>query len=430
MKKIFVRHSRAVEDGVRSGKWSIVAAALVAGSALMPATAFAADIDGNHARSWGGLWLGLGAGYSQNSYEGELGRDFCIASAGGSGEYSANSDCEASDGSVELSAGAATPEAAAASAAAIGVDGSNSAAALGAATAYGVSPSASASASVNPSIPDANEDSSVNGDLIVESNTAGVAATNQDGDAANVSTGRGINDQFNSARAANAAFYEPSSGLVGAASAVSVGGTGGTAEALAIGLSGLATSLSESEGGMAANVHMRFDHQTASNWVFGAELDLTATIGSDGRLSSGVEIETTGTIPDENFESSVEVDRNFDVDTNMLASVRLRLGYAMGDFMIYGTGGTAYTNVDATLTETGAFDGLSASRSQSESVNALGGVIGGGVSAFVADNAVVSLEGLYYRFDETIDFDGAGEEASVTLDDAFSVMMKFSIRTN
>jgi len=173
---------------------------------------------------------------------------------------------------------------------------------------------------------------------------------------------------------------------------------------------------------MAANLHMRFDHQAESNWVFGAELDLTATAGSDGRLSSATDIDSLG--------SSVEVDRAFDVDTNMLASARLRLGYAMDDFLIFGTGGVAYTNVDATLTEAFAFNGLSASRSQSKSANAFGGVIGGGISRFVTDDAVVSLEGLYYRFDKTTDFDNAGENASVTLDDAFSVMMKFSIRTN
>lgn len=203
---------------------------------------------------------------------------------------------------------------------------------------------------------------------------------------------------------------------------VSDGRADGSAEALAIGLSGLPTNISGSEGGMAPNFNARYDHQTESNWVFGAELDLIATTNSGGALSSGTVVEIS--------QNSVEVDRNVDVDTNLLASARLRFGYAMGDFLIYGTGGAAYTNLDATLTESGAFDGLSASRSQSESVNAFGGVIGGGVSAFVSDNAAVSLEGLYYRFNETIDFDNEGGDASVTLDDAFSVMMKFSIRTN
>jgi hypothetical protein len=48
----------------------------------------------------------------------------------------------------------------------------------------------------------------------------------------------------------------------------------------------------------------------------------------------------------------------------------------------------------------------------------------------VSDDTALSLEGPYDRFDETVDFDTAGGDTSVTLDDALSVMMKFSIRTN
>lgn len=222
------------------------------------------------------------------------------------------------------------------------------------------------------------------------------------------------------ARAASVALADPSRGILGTASRASAEGPNGSAEALAIGLSGLTDSISESDGGMAANINLRFDHQTEANWLLGAEVDFTATSGSDGRISSETTIEA--------IDSAVEVDRGFDVDTNMLASARLRLGYAMGDFLIYGTGGAAYTEFDATYTETGSYDGLSASRStRSKSADAFGGVIGGGLSAFVSDNAVITVEGLYYHFDEEIDF---GDDASVTFDKTFSVMTKFSIRTN
>jgi opacity protein-like surface antigen len=98
--------------------------------------------------------------------------------------------------------------------------------------------------------------------------------------------------------------------------------------------------------------------------------------------------------------------------------------------LLYGTGGIAYTNFDATVSTTGTYNGKSVSESSSKSANAFGGVIGGGISAFVSDNAAISIEGLYYRLDETIEFDDAGEDVSVSLDDAFSVMMKFSIRAN
>jgi hypothetical protein len=48
----------------------------------------------------------------------------------------------------------------------------------------------------------------------------------------------------------------------------------------------------------------------------------------------------------------------------------------------------------------------------------------------VSDDAALSLEGPYDRFDATVDFDTAGGDTSVTLDDALSVMMKLSIRAN
>lgn len=48
----------------------------------------------------------------------------------------------------------------------------------------------------------------------------------------------------------------------------------------------------------------------------------------------------------------------------------------------------------------------------------------------MSDDAALSLEGPYDRFDETVDFGTAGGDTLVILDDALSVMMKFSIRAN
>lgn len=124
------------------------------------------------------------------------------------------------------------------------------------------------------------------------------------------------------------------------------------------------------------------------------------------------------------------VGRSIEMDGSALASARLRLGYAMGDYMIYGTGGAAYTHFDATYRQEVALGGTSQSRSQSTSVDAVGGVIGGGVAVFVSDNAAVSLEGSYYMFDKTVDLGNGDNDASINLDDSFSVMMKFSIRAN
>lgn len=442
MKKNILLNAIAGNVCVDTRNWALAITALATGAVWLPAAAVAADIDGNQARNWGGFWIGFGAGYSENSYDGGLDRNFCITSANGSGAHEALSDCSASDGVVGVDAGAVTPGAAAAGAVDIAVDGSNSAVASGSGAILGANATASASAEADtgsasaqshveedsgPSSADTSASQSVPGSSTAPAtgsnfSSLSIAGVDTSGSPVQLDTTQQVQSSPHSARVVTAAFSDPSNGTLGAASAVRVGGPDGSAEALAIGLSGLPTNISGSEGGMAPNFNARYDHQTESNWVFGAELDLIATPNSGGALSSGTVVEISQNI--------VEVDRNVDVDTNLLASARLRFGYTMGDFLIYGTGGAAYTNLDATLTESGAFDGLSASRSQSESVNAFGGVIGGGVSAFVSDNAAVSLEGLYYRFNETIDFDNEGGDASVTLDDAFSVMMKFSIRTN
>ncbi|WP_395661760.1 outer membrane protein [Aestuariivirga sp.] len=220
-----------------------------------------------------------------------------------------------------------------------------------------------------------------------------------------------------------------STGVYGGASYASAEVDSAKAEALAIALGGLPQigEFSATGGGITPEIHLRLDHQTESNWIFGAEVNFSMAEGGEGSSAELVidPYDAGGAGPD-----TVTIVRGFDTETNALFSARLRLGYAMGDYMVYGTGGLAYADFSATLTTTGTYLGAEASESRTESGEAFGGVIGGGVSTFVADNATVSLEALYYNFDDEIDFDGTNEGMSVTLDDAFSLMAKFSIRTN
>lgn len=125
---------------------------------------------------------------------------------------------------------------------------------------------------------------------------------------------------------------------------------------------------------------------------------------------------------------AVGLQSGLEVKSNMLASANVRIGYAVGDFLLFGTAGGAYTQIDAKLNQTATFKSLSLSSSQSKSTGAFGAVFGGGLSYFVSDNAALSLEGQYYKFDKAIGFDGS--DTSANLDDAFSVMTKFIIRVN
>lgn len=211
-------------------------------------------------------------------------------------------------------------------------------------------------------------------------------------------------------------------GVFGAASYATAAVGASSAEALAIGFSGLPQGdLSGTDGGLSPDIHARYDYQTESNVIFGTEVSFTMPGGEGTNASQTISFDP---------EQRLTLDRGFETKTNYLASARLRLGYAMGDFMAYATGGLAYTDFKATATTTGDYEGHSITESASDSANALGGVIGGGVSTFVSDNATVSLEGLYYAFDRQIDFNEGNVNAKVSLDDSFSVMMKFSIRAD
>lgn len=65
--------------------------------------------------------------------------------------------------------------------------------------------------------------------------------------------------------------------------------------------------------------------------------------------------------------------------------------------------------------------------SASKSKDAFGAVVGGGLSTFISDRTVLSVEGLYYFFDEKIDFNEGGH---AELGHAYSVMATLSFRVS
>lgn len=392
---------------------TLAATTALVGAMMLGGEAAAADAGSTPSRKWGGFWLGFGAGDSEQSYGTELGRNFCFSSARGS----AQAVCEFTDDSVKTTATASTPTSAAASAAAAASDGSQSI--VGSATAVSVGDGTAAAADVTASTAPLSVSTSVAiSDYTI---AAATSSTSSGGGLQSAGTGLGESSGVGSSAASSLAFSDPSRGLLGSVSRASASGPSGNANALAVALSGVQDSLSGNDGALAGNINMRFDYQTESNWIFGAAVELTGMPNSNVRLQSETAVDAGGV--------SV-VGRSIEMDGSALASARLRLGYALGDYMIYGTGGAAYTHFDATCRQEVALDGTSQSRSQSRSVDAVGGVIGGGVSVFVSDNAAVSLEGSYYMFDKTVDLGNGDNDASINLDNTFSVIMKFSIRAN
>lgn len=127
---------------------------------------------------------------------------------------------------------------------------------------------------------------------------------------------------------------------------------------------------------------------------------------------------------------------NASADVDMLASVRGRLGFAMNNLLIYGTGGIAWA--DATARAAIEFDDdiddavLPFRRTGKEDFDDIGFVVGAGMGWMVIPQTFsVGIEGLYYFFDEektliddTLELDNGDEigiRATASLDDAWVI---------
>lgn len=206
---------------------------------------------------------------------------------------------------------------------------------------------------------------------------------------------------------------------------VGINDNGNTASATAmaaLNILNLSTGGDASASGVSFGGHIGYNHQTKYNIVLGAELDFTNLSNNNIEDSSG-----------DNY-ASVRYSRTVAADVDYISSAKLRLGYAYGDFMPYLTGGIAMAKFDVDVSSKLEFATVEDSSSQSFSENALGSVVGGGVSWRVTDGLILSGEGLYYKFDKTVDISDAtlneiGKE-TVTLDDIVEWRIKLSMELN
>jgi outer membrane immunogenic protein len=87
---------------------------------------------------------------------------------------------------------------------------------------------------------------------------------------------------------------------------------------------------------------------------------------------------------------------------NNFGSLRLRLGYAFDNILIYGTGGGAWANTRATSTITavpaGTLPGLAIPASSNFSTSAIGYTAGGGIEYGVLRNVTIKAEYLWTQF--------------------------------
>lgn len=171
--------------------------------------------------------------------------------------------------------------------------------------------------------------------------------------------------------------------------------------------------------GINGGLHIGYNFQP-SNVVFGFEgdYDWSAMEGS----GNGLITPKTGTLrPGQTLDETPQtlgVSSKFD----FLASLRGRLGFATGSFLVYGTGGVAWGGYRASATspegEADPRDGDPSNESGTYtwSEDRIGWVAGGGVEMQVSEKISIRFEALHYdfgtvKFGHEGDLEDFGEEA-------------------
>jgi outer membrane immunogenic protein len=163
----------------------------------------------------------------------------------------------------------------------------------------------------------------------------------------------------------------------------------------------LGADSSEKLDGFLGGAQMGYNYQVGT-WVFGAEADYQA---ADLKASSSF----LGSVAGPYYETSAQL--------QSFGTVRGRVGYAIDNVLIYGTGGLAIGQAKAGLSIQGGVPGAfrGAAFSESESQTMVGYAVGAGVEwAIARSNWSVKAEYLYTDFgSKTFNFDfGGGDKAS------------------
>lgn len=106
------------------------------------------------------------------------------------------------------------------------------------------------------------------------------------------------------------------------------------------------------------------------------------------------------------------------VSTDWLFTVRPRLGVILNDWLVYGTGGLAVTELKATWNFVEVF--ASTAENASASVTKAGWTVGGGVETMLPGKWAIGAEYLYVQFDSASANSFAVNGVGVTLTNTFS----------
>lgn len=138
--------------------------------------------------------------------------------------------------------------------------------------------------------------------------------------------------------------------------------------------------------GAFGGVQVGYNQQLASNWVVGVEADLSAS-GIKARDSQSYDFVDFGEFGNRVVETKID----------WFGTIRGRLGYAMDNFLIYGTGGAAYGSIktSATRNDFWNYGADSDSDSHSFSDTKWGWTAGAGFEYGLTENITLKTEYLY-----------------------------------
>jgi outer membrane immunogenic protein len=120
-------------------------------------------------------------------------------------------------------------------------------------------------------------------------------------------------------------------------------------------------------------------------------------------------------IDNEDLFDDIDLPEEFEVGYEYLASVRGRLGLAFDRFMVYGTGGVAFTEFDGVDIVQPVVGGPVFLDDDDDDTE-IGWVAGGGGEVLVTDNVSVGVEYLHYEFDDVFDDEGDASDFDSDVD--------------
>ncbi len=159
---------------------------------------------------------------------------------------------------------------------------------------------------------------------------------------------------------------------------------------------------------LGGNLGAAFDPNDLSIKDLSGAQDLRLKFSNDTELIGGVHAGYNWQMG--TWVAGVEGDFDFAENINYLASVRGRLGWAFGSWLLYGTGGVAFIDTDTNFAVVSANGGLF---NFSGGTTDTGYVVGGGVDYKIAPQLSLGVEGLYYGFGSESSNLVAGDEPFV-----------------